>query len=107
MNITYFRVYQDEDLNRDTIIEISDRLENCKFMAKQYSKNYYINLSVDNGKNFFSVTNRKGLPLVFSDRFISVLDLFFSHMDEYSHLTTNINEAFEIVMENLKYGEKK
>lgn len=107
MNITYFRVYTDEDLDTDTIIEISDKLENCKFMAKQYSKLYYINLSVDNGKTFFPITNKKGSPLIFSDKFVTVLDLFFSHVDEYFHLTVNINEAFETIMEDLKYGESK
>lgn len=106
MDITYFKVYTDEDMDLDAIIEISDKLENCKFMAKQYSKLYYISLSVDNGKTFFPVTDKKGSAFVFSDRFVSVLDLFFNYINEHSHLTVNINEAFETVVENLKYGEK-
>lgn len=106
MNITYFRIYADEDTDSIMKIEISDKLENCKFMIKQYSKLYYISLSVDNGKNYFPITDENGKQIVFSDRFTSVLDLFYSHMDEYSHLTTNINEAFKTIQEQLKFGEK-
>lgn len=106
MNITYFRVFTDEDTEQQVKISNSDRLANITFMAKKFSKIYIINFSIDK-KNFYPITDSKGNPIIFSDSFESVLDLFYSHMDEYSHLTVNINEAFEEVRQNLKYEEKE
>lgn len=104
MNITYFKVFIDEDTDQMVKIYNSDKLENVTFMAKKFSKVYIINFSIDK-KNFYQITNSKGNPIIFSDSFESVLDLFFIYMNEHNHLTVNINEAFETVRQNLNHEE--
>ena len=100
--ITYFRIYNNEELDTNTIFEISDKLEDCKFMAKKYSKMYCVNLSVDNGMNFFAITDKKGNPIIFSEDFNTVLGLFYSYIKVYDDLIININETFELIQEKLK-----
>lgn len=106
--ITYFRIYNNEELDTNTIFEISDKLENCKFMAKKYSKMYCVNLSVDNGINFFPITDKKGNPIIFNEDFNVVLGLFYTYLKGYPvNIIININETFELIQEKLKIKIKE
>ena len=106
MIITYYRVFTDDDTDLEIKIIHSDKLENLTFMVKQISKNYILNFSIDR-KNYFPITDSKGNSIVFNINFEFLLDMFYSHTVEYSHLTININEAFENIKQYAKLKENK